>query len=101
MRLPRMTVRHLMIVVGVAAVASALYAHKIKHDRSLLHTTAKFAVMKARRDLGDLSEFEMTAQWKGDNVQVDFKPEVRGEDGRRYVVGFIGEILSAQSLPGP
>lgn len=100
MRLLRMKVRHLVIAVALAAIASALCAHMIRRDRKLLHTMAQFAVMKATRDLGDLSQFEMTAQWKDGDVQVDFKPEVRGEDGRRYVVGFIGEILSAQPLPG-
>ncbi len=101
MRLPRMTVRHLMIGAALGAIASALYAHTIKHDRSLLITMARFAVLEARRDLGDLSEFDTTARWEGSNVQVEFRSKDLGQEGRRYLVGFIGEILSAQPLPSP
>jgi len=62
---------------------------------------AQFAVDKARSEAGDRSGFDITATWHDGNVQVDFRPKHPGREGRRYLVGFIGEILSAQPLPYP
>ena len=99
MQLPKMTVRQLMVVVGLAGITFGIYSHNERHNHDLLITLSEFAVDKARNELGDLAGFDITARWLGGHVQVDLKPKNRGQEGRRYLVGYIGEILSAQRIP--
>ena len=98
-RLPLMTLRSWMAVVALAAAVFVVVAEIGRRDQEFLEVLTSFAILEARRDLGDLSQFEVTAKWVGGNAQIDFVPRIPHRRGKRYLIEpFLGEVRSTQPL---
>jgi hypothetical protein len=88
----RFSIRNMLIAVAIAGSVSAI-ATRIKRDHEAeLRYLVSNASLRAKEDLGDLSEFDVTCQWTGDHcAEVVFRPkDGRTKEGRGYQVDSCG-----------
>lgn len=91
MRIPRvrLSVRMMMVAVGVMGIASAVGARMKRDNEAALRHLLFNATLNAQTELGDLSTFDVTSQRTGDySARVDFRPKdvKRQNEGRSYQV---------------
>jgi len=104
---PRFTVRWMMVAVGVVGIGLAIGAKVKQGNEATLRYLVFNATWDAKRDLGDLSEFDLTYEWTGTRncAQVDFRPkhEKRIREGRRYLVTSCccGVDVTVKAMPLP
>jgi hypothetical protein len=85
---PRFSLRIMLFAVAIAASASAIGARMKRDDEATPRSLVFNATLQAKRELGDLSEFDVTCQRSGHyRAQVVFRPKGEGtKEGRSYCV---------------
>jgi hypothetical protein len=84
----RVSVRMMMIGVAVAATVAAIWAGIARQNETRLSCLVSDATLRAKYELGDLSEYTVTTRWTGDySAQVVFHPkDEKKKKGRCYQV---------------
>jgi hypothetical protein len=99
------SLRMMLLIVVVAAIGSAFGAWIERGSEARMKHYVFDATLQAERDLGDLSAFVVTSEWKGDDAQVDFrtKDPSRKPQGKRYLVHkcFCGLDVEVKTSPLP